>query len=388
MAYNRNNEGKLVTENGELLFSNEIFNQLMAGEHNYLFTPNNNYASMQVEKVFNVYPEDSHKYVDALCSKLMDDNGSLATDSKKGLYTKDVKSFLAVVNKICDTASDDVKNQILGGTFATKNDNDPKSYVPLYLCVEILKSKWNSEYQTSPSETWENFDTNDEKTVPTDSTLAEQINAVVEKLKTLNYDKEYFSSDMSPESSDYVAACQFDSTNSIDIYAQCDEDACKLCATNGAQTYDVEMFKVVNKKVEVPAVEEVPSIPENAILSETTQIVDTPVNVIDDSNDISQAASNDIIAEDNNTINNDVISPSVSFDMGVENKEEAKTDIFNNEVNSNVDIAVSTNNKVSKEELMKLREELRRAQAKYDEAFDLYVSTENIEEEASKSMAA
>ena len=43
MAYNRNNEGKLVTENGELLFSNEIFNQLMAGEHNYLFTPNNNY---------------------------------------------------------------------------------------------------------------------------------------------------------------------------------------------------------------------------------------------------------------------------------------------------------------------------------------------------------
>ena len=154
------------------------------------------------------------------------------------------------------------------------------------------------------------------------------------------------------------------------------------------------MFKVASKTVDIPVevaapvTEEVPSLPENAILSETNQIVDTPVNVIDDSNDISQAASNDIIAEDNNTINNDVISPSVPFDMGVENKEETKTDIFNNEVNSNVDIAVSTNNKVSKEELMKLREELRRAQAKYDEAFDLYVSAENIEEEASKSMAA
>ena len=248
MAYKRNNDGKFVDDNGALVFSNDIFNQLLAGEHNYLFSPNNMYVSAQVEKVLIPNADDARKYVDIICSKLVDDNGSLASDNKeKELYTKDVKSLMAVVNKICDTAPEDVKNKILGGNFATKDDKDPKYAVPLYLCSEILKAKWNTDYQNTPSETWELFNTDDTATVERNSTLGAQMDAIVEKLKTVDYDKEYFTGDMSKESSDYVAACQFDPTNSIDIYAECGPESCELYATNGVQTYNITMFKVEKK---------------------------------------------------------------------------------------------------------------------------------------------
>lgn len=409
MAYKRNNEGKFVDESGALVFSNDIFNQLLVGDHNYVFTPNNMYVSTQVEKVFIPNVDDTRKYVDIVCSKLMDDNGSLATDNTRELYTKDVKSFMAIVNKICDTAPEDVKNKILGGNFATKDDADPKYAVPLYLCSEILKAKWNSEYQNTPSETWELFNTDDNVfingQVKKESTLGAQMDTVIEKLKSVDYDKDYFASDMSRESSDYVAACQFDSTNSIDIYAECQPESCELYATNGVQTYNISMFKVEKKQenVAVPLANDMvaPVMPESVGLVETTGIgstlsvgeeistpvlgnsinsqevstsIEQPVNIITDSNDVAQSNS------DVNTLNADIISPSIPME---------NSDIFNNVGTvsesapvESADISVSTNSKY--EELMKLREELRKAQAAYDEAFDAYVEQEN----APKSMAA
>lgn len=409
MAYKRNNEGKFVDESGALVFSNDIFNQLLVGDHNYVFTPNNMYVSTQVEKVFIPNVDDTRKYVDIVCSKLMDDNGSLATDNTRELYTKDVKSFMAIVNKICDTAPEDVKNKILGGNFATKDDADPKYAVPLYLCSEILKAKWNPEYQNTPSETWELFNTDDNVfingQVKKESTLGAQMDTVIEKLKSVDYDKDYFASDMSQESSDYVAACQFDSTNSIDIYAECQPESCELYATNGVQTYNISMFKVEKKQenVAVPLANDMvaPVMPESVGLVETTGIgstlsvgeeistpvvgdsinsqevstsIEQPVNIITDSNDVAQSNS------DVNTLNADIISPSIPME---------NSDIFNNVGTvsesapvESADISVSTNSKY--EELMKLREELRKAQAAYDEAFDAYVEQEN----APKSMAA
>lgn len=391
MAYKRNNDGKFVDDNGALVFSNDIFNQLLAGEHNYLFSPNNMYVSAQVEKVLIPNADDARKYVDIICSKLVDDNGSLASDNKeKELYTKDVKSFMAVVNKICDTAPEDVKNKILGGNFATKDDKDPKYAVPLYLCSEILKAKWNTDYQNTPSETWELFNTDDTATVERNSTLGAQMDAIVEKLKTVDYDKEYFTGDMSKESSDYVAACQFDPTNSIDIYAECDPESCELYATNGVQTYNITMFKVEKKvdsvdTVVAPEVSNVAVNQENVSSEISSPVIgevqsEIPaVNIITDSNDFSQTTNNDA------SLNVDIISPSIPME---------NSDIFNKTDNSvsmqeNTNASLELNSKY--EELIKLREELRSVQAKYDQAFDAYVEAENSSksvEETQKSIAA
>ena len=394
--YKRNNNGKFVDENGTEVFSNDIFNQLMSGEHNYLFTPNSNYVNMQVEKVFIPFPEDARKYVDIVCSKLMDDNGSLASDDKeKELYTKDVKSFMAIVNKICDSAPEDVKNTILGGTFATKDDSDSKYQVPLYLCSEILKAKWNSEYQNSPSEVWNDFDTNDEKTVATTSTLGEQMDVVINKLKTLDYDKEYFSGDMSVDSSNYVAACQFDSTNSIDIYAQCEDNSCDLYATNGQQTYNISMFDV-KKNVELPATGDVILPSTDASLSENVSPIDTsiempsmvastqtpvevstapePVNIITDSNDVAQV--NDISQGESVDIAQDVLSPSIPLE---------NADVFANVESSPAESEIagqispvtesSTNDKY--QELLRLREEALKAQEALNKALDEYFNSQS-----------
>ena len=393
MAYKRNNDGKFVDDNGALVFSNDIFNQLLAGEHNYLFSPNNMYVSAQVEKVLIPNADDARKYVDIICSKLVDDNGSLASDNKeKELYTKDVKSFMAVVNKICDTAPEDVKNKILGGNFATKDDKDPKYAVPLYLCSEILKAKWNTDYQNTPSETWELFNTDDTATVERNSTLGAQMDAIVEKLKTVDYDKEYFTGDMSKESSDYVAACQFDPTNSIDIYAECGPESCELYATNGVQTYNITMFKVEKKidsvdTVVAPEVSNVAVNQENVSSEISSPVIgevqsEIPaVNIITDSNDFSQTTNNDA------SLNVDIISPSIPME---------NSDIFNKTDNSvsmqestNINTSLELNSKY--EELIKLREELRSVQAKYDQAFDAYVEAENSSksvEETQKSIAA
>ena len=423
MAYKRNNEGKFVDENGADVFSNDIFNQLVSGEHNYLFTPNSNYVNMQIEKVFIPSPEDARKYVDIVCSKLMDDNGSLASDDKeKELYTKDVKSFMAIVNKVCDSAPEDVKNTILGGTFATKDDADPKYQVPLYLCSEILKAKWNAEYQSSPSETWDDFDTSDEKTVATTSTLGEQMDVVIGKLKTLDYDKDYFSGDMSVDSSNYVAACQFDSTNSIDIYAQCEDNSCDLYATNGQQTYNVTMFNV-QKQAELPATGDI-SLPTTDIaLPETTSVdtpvevapvaaapietpvevapvaaapietpvetspvetvieetpveipAETPVNIITDSNDVAQIT--DISQDGNVNVVQDVLSPSIPLE---------NADVFANVESSPAESEIagqttpievsSTNDKY--QELLRLREEALKAQEALNKALDEYINSQS-----------
>ena len=374
MAYKRNNDGKYVDDNGALVFSNDIFNQLLAGEHNYLFSPNNMYVSAQVEKVLIPNADDARKYVDIICSKLVDDNGSLASDNKeKELYTKDVKSFMAVVNKICDTAPEDVKNKILGGNFATKDDKDPKYAVPLYLCSEILKAKWNTDYQNTPSETWELFNTDDTATVERNSTLGAQMDAIVEKLKTVDYDKEYFTGDMSKESSDYVAACE-------------------LYATNGVQTYNITMFKVEKKidsvdTVVAPEVSNVAVNQENVSSEISSPVIgevqsEIPaVNIITDSNDFSQTTNNDA------SLNVDIISPSIPME---------NSDIFNKtdnsvsmQENTNINTSLELNSKY--EELIKLREELRSVQAKYDQAFDAYVEAENSSksvEETQKSIAA
>ena len=386
MAYKRNNDGKFVDDNGALVFSNDIFNQLLAGEHNYLFSPNNMYVSAQVEKVLIPNADDARKYVDIICSKLVDDNGSLASDNKeKELYTKDVKSLMAVVNKICDTAPEDVKNKILGGNF-------PKYAVPLYLCSEILKAKWNTDYQNTPSETWELFNTDDTATVERNSTLGAQMDAIVEKLKTVDYDKEYFTGDMSKESSDYVAACQFDPTNSIDIYAECGPESCELYATNGVQTYNITMFKVEKKidsvdTVVAPEVSNVAVNQENVSSEISSPVIgevqsEIPaVNIITDSNDFSQTTNNDA------SLNVDIISPSIPME---------NSDIFNKtdnsvsmQENTNINTSLELNSKY--EELIKLREELRSVQAKYDQAFDAYVEAENSSksvEETQKSIAA
>lgn len=395
MAYRRNNDGKFVDDNGTLVFSNDIFNQLLAGEHNYLFSPNNMYVSAQVEKVFIPNPDDARKYVDIICSKLVDDNGSLASDdTKKELYTKDVKSFMAVVNKICDTAPEDVKNKILGGNFATKDDSDPKYAVPLYLCSEILKAKWNIDYQNTPSESWDLFNTDDTATIEKSSNLGAQMDVVIGKLKTLDYDKEYFNGDMSPESSDYVAACQFDSTNSIDIYAECGPLSCELYATNGVQTYNISMFKVEKKDdvidvVVAPEIGEAVSVSNDVTASvvEDTALSNEPIqsgvstaNVITDSNDFSQTAS------DINSLNTDIISPSIPMEnSGIFNNNETSISL---ETNTNENLELNS----KYEELMKLREELRSIQAKYDQAFDAYVEAENagksVKEDNTKSMVA
>lgn len=394
MAYKRNNDGKFVDDNGTLVFSNDIFNQLLAGEHNYLFSPNDMYVSAQVEKVFIPNPDDARKYVDIICSKLIDDNGSLASDdTKKVLYTKDVKSFMAVVNKICDTAPEDVKNKILGGNFATKDDSNPKYAVPLYLCSEILKAKWNTDYQNTPSESWNLFNTDDNATVEKSSNLGAQMDVVIEKLKTLDYDKEYFNGDMSSESCDYVAACQFDSTNSIDIYAECEPLSCELYATNGVQTYNISMFKVEKKNdaVDIAAEPEIaealsisnevttPVVEDNILNNESVQSENSPVNIITDSNDTSLATAD-------TSYNADIISPSIPME---------NSDIFDkNESSNSLDINTNENIELNSkyEELIKLREELRSVQARYDQAFDAYVQAENagksVEEDTTKSMVA
>ena len=105
------------------------------------------------------------------------------------------------------------------------------------------------------------------------------------------------------------------------------------------------------------------------------------VNIITDSNDFSQTTNNDA------SLNVDIISPSIPME---------NSDIFNKtdnsvsmQENTNINTSLELNSKY--EELIKLREELRSVQAKYDQAFDAYVEAENSSksvEETQKSIAA
>lgn len=384
MGYKRNDSGKIIDGNNTEIFSNDIYNQLLAGEHTYIFSPNDNYVSMQTEKVFIPFADDARKYVELVCSNLMDNNGSLASDdNEKKLYTKDVKSFMAIVNKICDTAQDDVKNKILGGVFPTKDDVDAKYQVPLYLCAEILKAKWNKEYQNSPSETWETYNSDDAATVAKDSTLGAQMDVIVEKLKTLDYDKEYFNGDMSQESSDYVAACQFDPTNSIDIYAQCEEESCDLYATNGVQTYNITMFKVEKKKEEAPAPVIAPPAGIAPVENASSILPATaPVNIITDSNDVAQIGDK---------VEKDEIKPATSI-FATNDTPIAPTSIINDneeKKESTPEEKDSSNDsfKSKYEKFVKLRAELIKVQEEFNKAADELESAAELEESV-KSKAA
>ena len=96
----KNENNILVDEVGNKVFQNQVFDQLMAYEHMSMTTPASQYVDAQANQVFFQNPEDTRRYIDINCSRLLDDNASLANKDVNvvNTYLSDVISFLAVVN--------------------------------------------------------------------------------------------------------------------------------------------------------------------------------------------------------------------------------------------------------------------------------------------------
>ncbi len=246
----RNSEGNLVDNNGVAVFKNPIFNQLTSREHLSQISPNALYVDTQYNQVFATNVEDTRTFLDYNCSKLIDDNASLASDENiKKQYLNDVICFAAITKKVLKTADQDTKNKILGGVFATKADSSEDSMIPMYLCVELLQAKCLKE-KDMPLENLEVFDISPNAEVTKDSTLWNQLQSVIDDLKTLDFDKKDYFGDMSDDSRNYLAACQIDPNGSVDIFAKCEEDKCMLYVTQGETSNSIAMFNVTKDNTE------------------------------------------------------------------------------------------------------------------------------------------
>lgn len=224
----RNESGILIDKSGNKVFNNDIFNTLMSVEHISATAPAIQYIDAQANQAFFLYPEDARKYIDLNCSKLLDDNASLANPdiNVKNTYLADVACFLAIVSKICDNSN--VSDAILGDTFTTKNDDSIDSKIPMYLCIEILRAKCLS-YLDRAISPLENFNLTDASLQT--STFNAEISKVIEKTKQLSYNKEYFGQDISDVTEKWLSACQIDATGSVDLYAKCDQNQCLVFVT-------------------------------------------------------------------------------------------------------------------------------------------------------------
>ncbi|MBR4619278.1 MAG: hypothetical protein IKO49_08240 [Bacilli bacterium] len=217
------NEGKLIDNNGVEVFKNDVFNQLVNIANLSQATPNAGYVDAQANQVFFKFSDDARKYVEYQVSKLIDDNASLASDDNvKNQYVMNVIALLAILNKISKDGPVEVKNEILGGVFPTKDDNSSDSMIPIYLCVEMLEAKCLKYLGLSIENLEElNFDSSSQSSKT--SNLRDEFDKVITRLKDLDYDKTMFNQDMSDGSVQYLSECQVASDGSVDIFAKIDE---------------------------------------------------------------------------------------------------------------------------------------------------------------------
>ncbi len=249
----RNERNFLIDQAGMPVFNNDIFNQLSLYDHMSQTTPALQYVDAQIAQAYVPFPSEARKYIDINCSRLLDDNASLANQdiNVRNLYLSDVSSFLAMCNRIC--MNDNIKNQVLGDTFTTKNDDSENSKIPMYLCMEILQAKCLNHLNT-PMTPLENFNltpaTEQEKT----STLGQEFTKVIENTKKLDYNKSYFGQDINDVTKNWLAACQVDPNGSVDLYAQCDDTQCLLFITQkvngGNETVNSSPMFTIQKNID------------------------------------------------------------------------------------------------------------------------------------------
>lgn len=276
----KSQNGELLDISGNKIFTNGVFNSLMAYDHLSQTTPAIQYVDAQIGQAFVPFSDDARKYIDLNVSKLLDDNASLANNDTnvKNKYLDDVTSFAALVNRICDNQN--ISNKIVGGTFTTKNDDSKDSEIPMYLCLEILKSKCLN-YLERKTISLENFNLAAPEASKT-STLAGEFDKTINKCKTLQYDKEYFSTDINEATGKWLAACQVDASGSVDLYAKCDSDKCLVFVTqkimdNGKESLNEKSSPLINvvKKAVVPNVTQpvtVTNITQPVALANNTQV--------------------------------------------------------------------------------------------------------------------
>ena len=119
----RNSEGKIVDQNGVEVFKSDIVKKLAGPDHLIKVCPSTKFLNVQIDQAYLPNPEDTRKFVEYHASKLVDDNTSLASNNEiHDSYINDVICLLGMVNGIDKKASQDIKNDILGGIFPTKND--------------------------------------------------------------------------------------------------------------------------------------------------------------------------------------------------------------------------------------------------------------------------
>ena len=272
----RNSEGKIVDQNGVEVFKSDIVKKLAGPDHLIKVCPSTKFLNVQIDQAYLPNPEDTRKFVEYHASKLVDDNTSLASNNEiHDSYINDVICLLGMVNGIDKKASQDIKNDILGGIFPTKNDNSEDSKVPLYLITEMLKAKCQKDLER-PVSNLDNYDLND-KQIAQDSTLGNEFDKVINAEKQLDYDKEKFSSDMSQESMDYFVRCSYtlnvDTAKNnppIDNYAKVEDDKCDLYVTQGDIVNNITMFDIVKKQENTQNLE-IPTIEIPVITKQNTQ---------------------------------------------------------------------------------------------------------------------
>ena len=306
----RNSNGKIVDENGVEVFKSEAFKGLSSVDNLVQVCPSTTFLDKQTNAAYVAFPDETRKFVEFHSSKLLDDNFSLASEeTKHNEYINNVVCFLALVNKLSSLETEKVRNDILGGTFPTKNDNSNNSMVPMYLCTEMLKAKCLKDNGT-PINSLDNYDVTGKTDIPKNSTLGQEFDKVIEKLKQLDYDKSYFNADMSEDSMRYLSACQIDPSGMVDIFAECQDDKCVLYVTQGENSNSIPMF-TVQKKVETTTnVENQVSTPEIAAPSVTPNIEIPAI----------EAPVVPSISNENNSVNNN--QPEQNVSASNQNKED------------------------------------------------------------------
>ena len=273
----RNNEGKIVDENGVEVFKSDVVKRLAGPDHLIKVCPNTRFLNVQIEQAYLPNKEDTRKFVEYHVSKLVDDNTSLASSNEiHNAYIDDVVCLLGMVNGISKKAPATDKNAILGGTFPTKNDNSEDSKAPLYLITEMLKAKCLKDLD-KPVSNLDNYDLTDKSTVAKDSTLGKEFDNVIALEKQLDYDKAYFSGDMSNESMDYFCRCSYTlnvdtakNNPAIDNYVKVEQDKCDLYVTQGDIVNNITMFKAEQKQQSVQDIA-IPKIEVPVINNETNK---------------------------------------------------------------------------------------------------------------------
>ena len=285
----RNSEGKIVDQSGVEVFKSEVFKGLSSVDNLVQVCPNTTFLDKQTQAAYVAFPDECRKLIEYHSSKAIDDNFSLASvegkgekyydDAKHTAYINNTMCLLALVNKIASLESEQTRNDILGGTFPTKNDDSEDSMIPMYLCVEILKAKCTKDAAT-PVNSLENYDVTGKTELPKNSTLSQEFDKVIEKLKQLNYDKSYFGSNanMSDTAINYLSACQRDPSGTVDIYAKRGEDNCELYVTQGATNVNSVVMFTVEKKAEATPEIAVPSATPNIEIPAIEQPVIPSVN--------------------------------------------------------------------------------------------------------------